>query len=251
MRFEVQDLYELPRLGLDRFDVTLFNGIFYHLPEPLAALRVAADLTGDVMIVNTGSRIDLPDGLLAAFEESRTRAISGVYGLAWFPTGPQVLTQMLRYVGFPEVRSVWWEALERQAPRSRAAGGRCSALTRCPGCVRRGRGSRRAAPGDGAAHASAARRPRAGRRRRTVAAGRAPGGRSVHAPAVSRPSRTPAAPVPPTLRSPLRRRSGSRDSRSCAGMCGPLIRSWRSSRGSSRCIRWLRVAPPPHRVLRS
>jgi tRNA (mo5U34)-methyltransferase len=116
MRFEVQDLYELPRLGLDRFDVTLFNGIFYHLPEPLAALRVAADLTGDVMIVNTGSRTDLPDGLLAAFEESRTRAISGVYGLAWFPTGPQVLTQMLRYVGFPETRSVWWEALERQAP---------------------------------------------------------------------------------------------------------------------------------------
>ena len=96
--------------------MTLFNGIFYHLPEPLAALRAAADLTGDVMIVNTGSRIDLPDGLLAAFEESRTRAISGVYGLAWFPTGPQVLTQMLRYVGFPETRSVWWEALERQAP---------------------------------------------------------------------------------------------------------------------------------------
>jgi hypothetical protein len=42
---------------------------------------VAADLTGNVMIVNTGSRIDLPDGLLAAFEESR---------------------------------SVWWEVLERQ-----------------------------------------------------------------------------------------------------------------------------------------
>ena len=116
MRFEVRDLYELPRLGLDPFDVTLFNGIFYHLPEPLAALRVAADLTGDVMIVNTGSRIDLPDGLLAAFEESRTRAISGVYGLAWFPTGPEVLTRMLQYVGFPEVRSVWWEVLDRQPP---------------------------------------------------------------------------------------------------------------------------------------
>ena len=116
MRFEVQDLYDLPRLGLERFDVTLFNGIFYHLPEPLAALRVAADLTGELMIVNTGSRIDLPDGLLAAFEESKSRAISGVYGLAWFPTGPDVLTRMLQYVGFPEVRGVWWEVLDRQPP---------------------------------------------------------------------------------------------------------------------------------------
>ena len=116
MRFEVEDLYELPRLGLEPFDVTLFNGILYHLPEPLAALRVAADLTREVMIVNTGSRIDLPDGLLAAFEESRTRAISGVYGLAWFPTGPEVVTRMLEYVGFPEVRSVWWEVLDRQPP---------------------------------------------------------------------------------------------------------------------------------------
>jgi hypothetical protein len=116
MRFEVKDLYELPQLGLDPFDVTLFNGIFYHLPEPLAALRVAAELTNELIIVNTGSRIDLPDGLLASFEESRTRAISGVYGLAWFPTGPEVLTRMLEYVGFPEVRSVWWEVLDRQPP---------------------------------------------------------------------------------------------------------------------------------------
>jgi hypothetical protein len=116
MRFEVRDLYELPRLGLEPFDVTLFNGIFYHLPEPLAGLRVAADLTRELLIVNTGSRIDLPDGLLAAFEESRTRAISGVYGLSWFPTGPDVVARMLAHVGFPEVRSLWWETLERQPP---------------------------------------------------------------------------------------------------------------------------------------
>ena len=250
MRFQVQDLYELPRLGLDRFDVTLFNGIFYHLPEPLAALRVAADLTGDVMIVNTGSRTDLPDGLLAAFEESRTRAISGVYGLAWFPTGPQVLTQMLRYVGFPEVRSVWWEALERQLPgharlevvaaRSPAALAAFDAAVALPGRPWRRRCARecRPAPACWSPAKDRCRRPSTGRSFRSP-------------PAVSRTSRTPAAPVPPTLRSRLRRRSGSRDSRRCAGMCGPVIRSWRSSRGSSRCIRWLRVAPPPHRVLRS
>jgi 2-polyprenyl-3-methyl-5-hydroxy-6-metoxy-1,4-benzoquinol methylase len=54
MRFDVRDLYDLPSLGLEPFDVTLFNGIFYHVPEPLRALGVAAALTRDVMIVNTG-----------------------------------------------------------------------------------------------------------------------------------------------------------------------------------------------------
>ena len=34
IRFEVCDLYDLPALDPGRFDVTFFNGIFYHLPEP-------------------------------------------------------------------------------------------------------------------------------------------------------------------------------------------------------------------------
>ena len=45
IRFEVCDLYALPELDLPSFDITLFNGIFYHLPEPVTGLKIAADLT--------------------------------------------------------------------------------------------------------------------------------------------------------------------------------------------------------------
>src|SRR5205807_1767752 len=44
MRFEVLDLYDLPERGHEPFDVVLFNGIFYHLPDPIAGLKVAADM---------------------------------------------------------------------------------------------------------------------------------------------------------------------------------------------------------------
>jgi SAM-dependent methyltransferase len=49
----VSDLYDVPKLGLEPFDVTIFKGILYHLPDPVTGLKIAADLTREVMIVNT------------------------------------------------------------------------------------------------------------------------------------------------------------------------------------------------------
>jgi tRNA (mo5U34)-methyltransferase len=116
MRFEVSNLYDLPALEPGRFDVTLFLGIFYHLPDPVTGLKIVADLTDEVLIVNTATKAGLPDGFLAAEHESPTRLMSGTHGLAWVPTGPDVLTRILNWLGFPEVRcSVW-----RHAPRQRA-----------------------------------------------------------------------------------------------------------------------------------
>jgi hypothetical protein len=115
IRFDVCDLYDLPDLGLERFDVTLFNGILYHLPEPVGGLKVAADLTRELLIVNTAARTDLADGSLVASEEGRVEAMSGVYGLNWFPTGPDVLASMLAWTGFPETRtSRWRRSVENQ-----------------------------------------------------------------------------------------------------------------------------------------
>ena len=45
MRFEVCDLYDLPALQPGRFGVTLFLGIFYHLPDPITALKVCGSPT--------------------------------------------------------------------------------------------------------------------------------------------------------------------------------------------------------------
>jgi hypothetical protein len=73
-------------------------------------------MTGDVMIVNTSTTIGLPDGQLTVSEESITRAVSGVYGLNWFPTGPDVLARLLGWLGFTEVRVNWWRRMPGQKP---------------------------------------------------------------------------------------------------------------------------------------
>ena len=84
MRFEVRDLYELPDLGLERFDVTLMNGILYHLPNPIRGLEIAAEMTRELMLVNTAARTDLPEGMLVAAHEGVRQMMSGVHGLGWF-----------------------------------------------------------------------------------------------------------------------------------------------------------------------
>ncbi len=109
MRFEVADLYNLPRLGVGPFDVTVFNGIFYHLPDPIHGLRAAADLTRELLIVNTATKADLPDGVLAVAQEGTQPLLSGVYGLNWFPTGPEVIEAILRHLGFPAIRVSFWQ----------------------------------------------------------------------------------------------------------------------------------------------
>jgi tRNA (mo5U34)-methyltransferase len=114
MQFEARDLYDLPAQGLAPFDLVLFNGLFYHLPDPIAGLKVAADLARELLIVNTSTTIDLPDGHLTGSGESLTRGVSGVYGLNWFPSGPDVLRRILAWVGFPEVRVNWWRRLPDQ-----------------------------------------------------------------------------------------------------------------------------------------
>jgi tRNA (mo5U34)-methyltransferase len=104
--FEVMDLYDLPKAGLEPFDITLYKGIFYHLPDPITGLKAAADLTKELLILDTAVRTDLPDGMLAIAQEGKEQVMTGVYGLNWFPTGPKVLEKILGWLGFPEVKLV-------------------------------------------------------------------------------------------------------------------------------------------------
>jgi hypothetical protein len=108
MRFEVRDLYDLPDLGFEPFEVTIFNGIFYHLPDPVRGLKIAADLTTELMFLDSATRSGHPDGFLSVGEESREIVMSGVYGLCWFPTGPEVMARILRWAGFREIRLYKW-----------------------------------------------------------------------------------------------------------------------------------------------
>jgi len=107
LTFEVHELHDLPALGLGLFDVTLFFGILYHLPDPVTGLQIAADLTREILIVNTATRTGLADGMLALARENPAHPLSGVDGLHWFPTGPGVVQAMLESMGFLETCCVW------------------------------------------------------------------------------------------------------------------------------------------------
>jgi SAM-dependent methyltransferase len=101
-------LADIPALGLEPFDVTLFSGIFYHLPDPVAGLRIAADLTREILIVNTAV-LPRRDKALMLVRESLTHHLSGVDGLAWAPTGPEVMKDILAWCGFAHVRvDLYW-----------------------------------------------------------------------------------------------------------------------------------------------
>jgi SAM-dependent methyltransferase len=108
IRVEVCDVYDLPKLGLQRFDIVLHHGLLYHLPDPIQGLKVAADLTRDLLVVNTVTKAGLPDGLLSMSFEGTEPVLSGVYGLRWFPSGPEVLKGMLRWMGFVDFEVLWW-----------------------------------------------------------------------------------------------------------------------------------------------
>lgn len=119
MRFEVHDLYDVPSLGLEPFDIVLFLGIFYHLPDPITGLKVAADLAKETMIVLTATQAGYPENLLLLSPESTTMLKSGVHGLAWFPTGVDVMTDVLGWAGFPETRPERWRRRAGQRVRDR------------------------------------------------------------------------------------------------------------------------------------
>jgi len=108
MRFEVCDLYDLPAMQLEPFDVTIFNGLFYHLPDPVTGVKIAADLTKELMIFTSSTYAGTDDGFLYVENESDSHLMSGIYGLNWRPTGPAVVEKILRWVGFTETRVLWY-----------------------------------------------------------------------------------------------------------------------------------------------
>lgn len=129
LEFAVHDLYRLPELGHEPFDICIFKGIFYHLPDPITGLKIAAELTKELLILNTQTTWGLPDGFLKPGREDIEQLMSGAYGLNWRPTGPRVLAPVLKWLGFKHARLVF----HQQNPRVPELGRMSIFATRKPG----------------------------------------------------------------------------------------------------------------------
>ena len=108
MQFEARDLMELPELGLEPFDITVFTGVLYHLADPIRGLQIAADLTKELLFIDTATTWERPDDGFVLAEEPVEPLMSGVHGLAWRPTGPYVLQRILAWAGFEHTHVVRW-----------------------------------------------------------------------------------------------------------------------------------------------
>jgi tRNA (mo5U34)-methyltransferase len=108
IQFQVADIKTFQRDD-ERFDVTLFKGVFYHLPDPISVLCDICNMTERAVVVDTAARSDIPESAIIPVNESKTHVMSGIDGLAWVPGGPAAVKAILEWAGFPHMRVVWWK----------------------------------------------------------------------------------------------------------------------------------------------
>ncbi len=112
MTFRVCDLMELPDQDVGPVDFTLFKGIFYHLADPIRGLKIAADMTREVLWFNSARCFrENTESLYCVFEKP-SRLMSGVHALSWIPSGPSVIAKMLYWLGFVDI----WHVYSREYP---------------------------------------------------------------------------------------------------------------------------------------
>ena len=89
----------------EHFHLSLFNGIFYHLADPIAELARVAKKTSEILIINTAynpnSGCSQPALVYKSESKRLEHGLSGVEGLSWHPNGEVVLYRILEYLGFP------------------------------------------------------------------------------------------------------------------------------------------------------
>ena len=109
------DLLELSPERVGTFDVVLFLGVFYHLPDPLPHLERVASVTGERLVLEThADLIDLRRPAMAYYAGTE---VSGDPSNWWGPN-PALLRAVLKGMGFSRVEVVHLERLGYRLARA-------------------------------------------------------------------------------------------------------------------------------------
>ena len=119
VRLEVLNLFDLPSLELDPFDIVQFKGLFYHLTDPIGGLRIAADHSRDVLLFSTAVIWGEADGSLRSVLQSCDKLHGSAEKLTWFPTGPRVCAELIRQLGFEAIKLTRYSQVKRRPTRGR------------------------------------------------------------------------------------------------------------------------------------
>jgi tRNA (mo5U34)-methyltransferase len=123
-------LDQLSRERVGEFDLVLFLGILYHLPNPLLVLDAIADVTRELLILETQTDMTLTRRPAAAFYPDRELNDDASN---WFGPNVPAVEGMLQVAGFRSVRTVWRTSFFRtlaasirsRHPFARLQQGRC------------------------------------------------------------------------------------------------------------------------------
>ncbi|MCA1691673.1 MAG: class I SAM-dependent methyltransferase [Acidimicrobiales bacterium] len=102
------------RLG-GRFDVVLFLGVLYHLRDPVTALERVAEVTANLLVLETETSLAWlrqPTATIYAGRELNDDPTN------WWALNPTALRALLARVGFSRVDAIWRTSIPRRAARA-------------------------------------------------------------------------------------------------------------------------------------
>jgi SAM-dependent methyltransferase len=112
IHFNVKDVNKFVEASV-KTDITIFKGVLYHLADPIHVVLGLAERTREVILIDTESSNDIPEGAWVPIRESVTHVMSGVEGLAWRPGGPAAIQPLLEHVGFRRFQVPYWRREHR------------------------------------------------------------------------------------------------------------------------------------------
>ena len=109
------DVMDLSEEAVGTFDVVLFLGVLYHLPDPVGAIRAVASVTKGTLLLETETSLGWLPYPAARLWPGRELSEDDTN---WWSINPAGLIGLLRQVGFSDVRVVYRTRLWRRVARA-------------------------------------------------------------------------------------------------------------------------------------